>query len=160
MAKVWHRCDPVSVMSYPCVIFRTMPLSRRTFLITASGLVAAGAIPFGRVLGRPRFATDPFALGVASGCPRPDGIVLWTRLAPEPVAGGGMPPQPIPVAWELAADEAFRTIVRHGTAMATPRFAHSVHVEASGLEAGRWYWYRFHAGKAVSPVGRTRTAPA
>ena len=137
-----------------------MPLSRRTFLITASGLVAVGAIPFGRVLGRPRFATDPFALGVASGCPRPDGIVLWTRLAPEPVAGGGMPPQPVPVTWELAADEAFRTIVRHGTAMATPRFAHSVHVDASGLEAGRWYWYRFHAGKAVSPIGRTRTAPA
>jgi alkaline phosphatase D len=137
-----------------------MPLSRRTFLVTASGLIALGALPLTRVLGQPRFAADPFTLGVASGCPRPDGIVLWTRLAPEPLGGGGMPQQPVRVAWEIAADEAFRNIVRDGAAVATPRVAHSVHVEVPGLESGRWYWYRFHAGKAVSPVGRTRTAPA
>ncbi|MBI4207301.1 MAG: alkaline phosphatase D family protein [Betaproteobacteria bacterium] len=137
-----------------------MPFSRRTFLLSASGLAAAGILPLRRVLGQPRFAADPFMLGVASGYPRPDGVVLWTRLAPAPLAGGGMPPQPVEVAWQVAADEAFRNIVRHGTAAATPHFAHSVHVEVSGLESGRWYWYRFRAGSAVSPVGRTRTAPA
>jgi alkaline phosphatase D len=137
-----------------------MPLSRRTFILSASGAFALGVLPLTRVLGQPRFAAYPFTLGVASGYPRPDGIVLWTRLAPEPLVGGGMPPHPAKVGWEIAADEAFRNIVRHGVAVATPRFAHSVHVDASGLESGRWYWYRFHAGKAVSPIGRTRTAPA
>jgi alkaline phosphatase D len=49
--------------------------------------------------------------------------------------------------------------VRRGREIATPRWAHSVHVEATGLEPARPYFYRFHAGGAVSPVGRTRTAP-
>ena len=35
-----------------------------------------------------------------------------------------------------------------------------MHVEVDGLEPGRWYWYRFRAGSEVSPIGRTRTAPA
>ena len=47
----------------------------------------------------------------------------------------------------------------HGTVQATPEFAHSVHVEVQGLSPDRWYWYRFHAGDATSPVARTRTAP-
>ena len=38
----------------------------------------------------PPFASNPFALGVASGDPTPDGVVLWTRLAPDPLNGGGM----------------------------------------------------------------------
>jgi alkaline phosphatase D len=129
-----------------------MPVSRRAFLLYASSLPAAALAQ--------RFADDPFTLGVASGYPRPDGVVLWTRLAPRPLAGGGMPAQPVTVGWEVAADETFRSIVRHGTAAAEPEFAHSVHVDVSGLEPERWYWYRFHTGKAVSPTGRTRTAPA
>src|SRR5258708_4870588 len=39
----------------------------------------------------------PFTLGVASGDPWPDGVVLWTRLAPQPLQGGGMPPWPVAV---------------------------------------------------------------
>jgi alkaline phosphatase D len=50
--------------------------------------------------------------------------------------------------------------VQRGTAWATPALAHSAHVEVRGLEPARWYWYRFKAGAALSPVGRTRTAPA
>ena len=46
-----------------------------------------------------------------------------------------------------------------GTTLATPQLAHSVHVEVEGLEPDRWYWYRFRAGDAESPVGRTRTLP-
>jgi alkaline phosphatase D len=44
--------------------------------------------------------------------------------------------------------------------MAEPEHAHSVHVGVSGLEPGRWYWYRFATADEVSPAGRTRTAPA
>ncbi len=116
-------------------------------------------MPLPRALAQARFADYPFTLGVASGYPRPNGVVLWTRLAPRPLEGGGMPPQPVEVAWEVATDEAFRNIVRRGEAVAAPELAHSVHVEVPGLEPGRWYWYRFHAGSAASPVGRTRTAP-
>jgi alkaline phosphatase D len=137
-----------------------MPLSRRAFLARTAALAAAGAtVPLARVLAQPRFTEYPFSLGVASGYPQADGAVLWTRLAPRPIEGGGMPARPVEVAWEVAADEGFRTIVRRGTERADPQFAHSVHAEVAGLEPARWYFYRFHAGHAVSPVGRTRTAP-
>src|SRR5690606_17542057 len=103
----------------------------------------------------------PFALGVASGDPTPDGVVLWTRLAPVPLEpGGGLPPEPVRAEWQLAEDEAFDRVIRRGTATARPEWAHSVHVEGEGLRPDRWYWYRFKAGGEVSPVGRTRTVPA
>jgi len=103
----------------------------------------------------------PFTHGVASGMPRPDSVVLWTRLAPRPhEPGGGLPPQPVAVRWELADDDGFATGLRSGTVLARPEHAHSVHVRAGGLAPGRVYFYRFIAGDVASPVGRTRTAPA
>ena len=116
--------------------------------------VLAEEIPWGSL------GADPFTLGVASGDPLPSAVVLWTRLAPDPLNGGGMIPRDFPVEWQVATDERFRSVVRHGTAMAVPRFAHSVHVDVRGLESSRWYWYRFRTGSHNSPVGRTRTAPA
>jgi alkaline phosphatase D len=107
-----------------------------------------------------RYDRDPFALGVASGYPHPSGMTLWTRLAPRPLDGGGMPPVAADVQWEIAADDAFRSIVARGAAVAAPEWAHSVHVDVDGLQPGRPYWYRFRAGDAVSPVARTSTAPA
>jgi alkaline phosphatase D len=137
-----------------------MPLSRRTFLLAASGLIALGASATRCAAAQGRFASYPFTLGVASGYPRPDGFVLWTRLAPDPLNGGGMPPAAVRVDWEVAFDEAFRNIVARGAERATAGFAHAVHAEIAGLDPGRWYWYRFHAGAATSPIGRTRTAPS
>ena len=141
-----------------CVIFREMPISRREFLRCAAGFAGA-ALPYPRLLAQPRFDRNPYSLGVASGYPDEHGVVLWTRLAPEPLAGGGMPPAAVEVGWEVAADETFRSIVRRGTETAAPEWAHSVRAEVAGLEPGRWYFYRFHAGAATSPVGRTRTTP-
>jgi alkaline phosphatase D len=109
---------------------------------------------------RPSFTGFPFTLGVASGSPLPTGVVLWTRLAPEPLNGGGMGRDAVVVHWELAHDESFGQVVQRGTVDALPAQAHSVHVEVSGLEPARWYFYRFVAGAEISPVGRTRTAPA
>jgi alkaline phosphatase D len=105
---------------------------------------------------------DPFSLGVASGSPSEDGFVLWTRLAPEPLSPdpatpGGMSGGAIQVAYEIATDEAMRSIVQRGQAIATPEFGWSVHAEVRGLEPGRPYWYRFMCGDAVSRVGRTAT---
>lgn len=136
---------------------------RRAVLRLAAGLAASAVLAPAaslRAWAQPRFSAYPFALGVASGSPRPDGVVLWTRLAPEPLGDGGMPPEPVELRWEIARDERFRDIVQKGVVRAMPDAAHSVHVELSGLEPSRWYWYRFMTGDAVSPTGRTRTAPA
>lgn len=128
--------------------------SRRSFLLATLLAPACAGI-----VREPRFSSYPFTLGVASGYPTTDGIALWTRLAPIPLEGGGMPPEPVAVRWQVAEDEAFRRIVRSGGAVAVPENAHSVHVEVDGLAAGRDYFYRFLAGGEASPVGRTRTAP-
>jgi alkaline phosphatase D len=109
---------------------------------------------------RPRFTQYPFSLGVASGSPLQSGVVLWTRLAPEPLNGGGAGPEAIAVRWEVADDERFGRLVQRGSVDALPAHGHSVHVEVQGLEPARWYFYRFLAGDEVSPVGRTRTAAA
>ena len=140
--------------------------SRRSFLAAAGGLLGAGAVPrLPLLLGAwvapvAGLTGSAFTLGVSSGEPRPDGVVLWTRLAPEPLAGGGMLPVPVPVRFEVAADDAFRHIVHAGVMMAEPRHAHSLHINVTGLEPARWYWYRFATADETSPVGRTRTAPA
>jgi alkaline phosphatase D len=105
-------------------------------------------------------ASPPFTLGVASGDPTPGGVVLWTRLAPDPLNGGGMGDQPVTVEWEVAEDEAMQRVVARGSEQATSQMGHSVHAEVDGLRPGAWYWYRFKAGSDLSPVGRTRTAPA
>jgi len=135
--------------------------SRREFVtrLSAFGLALAG-IPRLPILIRPRFAVNPFTLGVASGDPMPDGVVLWTRLAPDPQNGGGMPPDGVQVRWEVATDEAMRNVVKRGTEIARPDLGHSVHAEVTGLDPARWYWYRFDVGGDASTVGRTRTAPA
>jgi alkaline phosphatase D len=135
---------------------------RRQLLMGAGGLTGlaiASQWPK-QVLAQSRFSGYLFSLGVASGEPWPESVILWTRLAPEPLNGGGMPPFNVPVRWEVATDENMRQIVRSGVTLATPQLGHSVHVEAQGLQPARWYWYRFRVGNQVSPVGRTRTAPA
>jgi alkaline phosphatase D len=140
-----------------------MTMARRRFLSGAAALGAWTAAPefLPRATAQPRLSGPPFTLGVASGYPLPGSVVLWTRLAPSPsIPGGGMPREAVPVDWEIATDERMSRVVRHGTTAATPEWAHSVHVEVEGLEPARWYWYRFRGAGEVSPVGRTRTAPA
>lgn len=134
--------------------------ARRGFLRGLAG--AALAVP---IAGWARsdarsFAADPFTLGVASGDPWQNSVALWTRLAPDPLNGGGMPAEKVPVKWEVATDERMQKVVARGTAMAAPEFGHSVHVEVMGLQPARWYWYRFTVDAGASPIGRTRTAPA
>lgn len=139
-----------------------LSLDRRRFIWAGASLAV---LPWlSRIAGarqrQPSFSANPFQLGVASGDPAPDGFVLWTRLAPAPLDGGGMPPEPFDVVWELFDDDSLRRVVKHGVATATPDLAHAIHVEVDGLAADRWYWYRFSIGDAQSPVGRARTTPA
>jgi alkaline phosphatase D len=147
-------------------------LTRRRFLDhSARALAAAWAwtdgFPFeptrlhaAPVQTRPQFAKSPFTLGVASGDPTDDAVVLWTRLAPDPLApGGGMPTETVRVVWEVAEDERFAKIVARANTEASALRGHAVHVEVDGLRPARPYWYRFRVGSWESPVGRTKTAP-
>lgn len=141
--------------------------SRRSFVQgTSLAGIALVAPPGWRVLAEtapPQRLAEPFTLGVASGEPTAERVVLWTRLAPRPLesdGNGGMPDRNVEVEWQLAVDPAFKTIVREGTETALRRDAHTVHVEPTGLTPSRDYWYRFRADGHISPVGRTRTAPA
>jgi len=150
-------------MALPTVDDWLQARDRRGFLLAASSLAFLPLIhreAHGFFRKNIPFQADPFSLGVASGDPSPDGFVLWTRLAPDPLNGGGMPRENIEVRWEIAHDESMQKIVRRGSALATPDLAHTVHLEVEGLEPDRWYWYRFHAGNAVSRTGRARTTPA
>jgi alkaline phosphatase D len=138
-------------------------LTRRTLLRTggsfAAGLTLVG-LTSSRALAQPSFDSYPFTLGVASGDPTPKSVVLWTRLAPDPLAvGGGLPAEAYEVRYELAADESFRHVHREGTVVADPAEAHSVRVELDELPPEREWFYRFKAGDEISPVGRTRTTP-
>lgn len=137
-------------------------LNRRLFLGYSAALAA---VPYlgneARAEPNPTFSSNPFTLGVVSGDPDARGMVLWTRLAPEPrEPDGGMAPHAVEVSWEVAEDDAMKKVVAKGTALATPQLGHTVHVEVGSLKPDRWYWYRFRAGDAESVVGRTRTLPA
>ena len=138
-------------------------ITRRTLLKTggsfAAGVTLAG-IASGPAFGQAIFADNPFTLGVASGDPSPTGVVLWTRLAPDPlVVGGGMPDEPFEVRYELSQDEDFHAIVRKGSTVALPDEVHSARAEIFGLGPEHHYFYRFKAGDWISPVGRTRIRP-
>jgi len=146
-------------------ITRLPALDRRRFLLAAGG----SAVGLAFTVQRPAHATAlstrkvgyPFTLGVASGDPLPDGVVLWTRVAPEPLApsGGLDGDHPIPVAWQVATDPSFTRVVRSGAALASPQYAFSVHVDVRGLQPGTTYWYRFSCGGHTSEPARTSTAP-
>lgn len=140
--------------------------ARRQFLSAAVFAAAAGLLPAsgnasGQRLRRARFDRDPFTLGVASGYPTRDGMVLWTRLAPNPTAlDPGLGTEDIEVSYEIADDPGFVRPLRIGRTRAEARFAHSVHLELRGLPAGREFFYRFRAGDFTSAVGRTWTTVA
>lgn len=103
----------------------------------------------------------PFRLGVASGDPLPDSVLLWTRLATDPFAPqGGMTPGVVPVRWQIATDDRFAAIAQEGVDLATEFDGWSLHIDIKGLDSGREYFYRFLVGPHSSPVGRTKTAPA
>jgi alkaline phosphatase D len=146
----------------------TATTSRRSFL--TGGALLGGALAVGVALprhataaGAPPLPGDPFPLGVASGDPSTNGVVLWTRLALDPLADdglGGVPGAGYGVTWQVAADPRFRRVVRTGRVRTDAASAHSVHVEVEGLQPGREYWYRFRTGGHVSPAARTLTAPS
>jgi len=143
-------------------------INRRTFVLGGLTVAGAAAMPL-RALARQSapgiqaVIPYPFKLGVASGEPAPDSVVLWTRLAPSPLNAdglGGMPAGDVVVDWQVSTTDKFTSLVATGSVTARSAEAHSVHVVAGGLAPDADYFYRFRAQGHISPVGRTRTAPA
>ncbi|MBC8140201.1 MAG: alkaline phosphatase D family protein, partial [Armatimonadetes bacterium] len=140
------------------------PVSRREFLSAAgmtTALLLAGQVAAqAQANNSAKLPSDPFTLGVASGDPLPGGVVLWTRLAPNPLNGGWDSTRSRSVRYQVALDPNFRRIVQQGAALALPQENHSVHVELRGLQPASVYFYRFIVDNYTSRVGRTKTAPA
>lgn len=139
-------------------------MERRTFLTagaaTAGGLLLGGCTPPSPVYppqsGVPFEGTGPFPSGIGSGDPLPDAVLLWTRVHPERDSGDG-----VPIGVDVATTAAFGpSTVATFTAVATAATDHCVTIDATGLEPATTYWYRFRFGEVLSPIGRTRTAPA
>lgn len=139
-------------------------VSRRLLLAYGAALAAIPTLNRqAEAQGKIQFQANPFTLGVASGEPDSDGVVIWTRLAPQPLVAdglGGMPRQDVEVHWEVSSDDRMRKIVLSGNTTATQQLGHSVHVTLKGLKPDAWYWYRFRCSGHDSPIGRTRTMPA
>jgi phosphodiesterase/alkaline phosphatase D-like protein len=144
----------------------TSSINRRRFLTLAGG--TAGAVAVSQLVAElPEAYADeldpaPFALGLASGEPDHESVVIWTRLVTDPLntVDSGMPPEPVRVHWELARDEQFRQVTHRGEVTAVADSAHSVHVLVTDLAPNRWHWYRFRVDGGFSRTGRTRTMPA
>ncbi|MET7285021.1 alkaline phosphatase D family protein [Streptomyces sp. NPDC005573] len=135
--------------------------SRRT-VVKAAAATAALAGPLAAALPARAAADAPaFLHGVASGDPLPDGVLLWTRVTPTPDAtpGSGTGPD-TEVTWTVARDRALTNVVAQGSTTATAAADHTVKADIRGLQPATDYYFRFSAGTAVSPVARTRTAPA
>jgi len=143
-----------------------LQFSRRQFLKIGSQLGAALALGglssflHGATRQIPTLPSDPFTLGVASGDPTADSIVLWTRLARDVLAQAGLANDTLDLRWEISADPDFRRVLRTGGIAASPILGHSAHAEVRGLDPDCVYFYRWHAGNVTSPLGRTKTAPA
>jgi alkaline phosphatase D len=91
--------------------------------------------------------------GVASGDPKPESVILWTRAVPRSGAGA------VPVGYEIALDEKFTQRVAEGTLDVDQSSDWTLRIKVTGLQAFTQYYYRFKAEGVFSDVGRTKTAP-
>ena len=134
-------------------------MSQNLFQLKRRRFLAASAVMLGSlsVRGMPLLAAAAahFTHGVTSGDPLQDRVILWTRVLP-----GSGEPDAVQLEWQFASDQRFANVVASGTASTGPARDFTVQVDASGLEPGQSYFYRFTAQGVSSPIGRTRTLPA
>jgi alkaline phosphatase D len=136
-----------------------MQIERRKWLQLAAAQAVCASVPSLVAAQTVQFDKDPFQLGIASGQPTAESVVLWTRLLPANTMRNPWADVSIAVEWELALDNQFAQVVQRGKTVAPPELSHSVHVDVEGLKENTVYWYRFRSGSAQSPIGRTRTLP-
>jgi len=95
-----------------------------------------------------------FKHGVASGDPKQDRVVLWTRVTPD------KPGAEIAYKWSLNPVDRRAGGAKSGSGTTGPGRDYTIKVDATGLDAGRAYTYEFEVAGVKSPMGRTRTLPA
>ena len=128
--------------------------SRRRFVLATAGAVAlASTTGLAGCGGGSDEHQERFGYGVASGDPLADRVILWTRVNVADTAATS-------VQWEVASDAAFTTLVASGTAGTSADQDFTVKADATGLQPGTQYWYRFRHGSETSRIGRTRTLPS
>ncbi len=127
--------------------------SRREFVIKIAGASAAVLAGAGLSACGGNSAPAEFNFGVASGDPLANKVILWTHAK--------FPGSDIDVSlrYQVASDAAFTQVVSEGTVVASSSTGFTAKADASGLQAGTAYFYRFSQGGTHSPVGRTRTLP-
>lgn len=137
--------------------------SRRSFLYTVVATTAGALILPACSESEPKSETldgkQYFPQSVASGDPRPDSVILWTR-ALNPAS----PTEPCEVRLQVATDDGFQSVVH-----SSPNFRltadsdHTLRVKVVGLQPRTTYYYRFLVVRDnsfySSAKGRTRTAP-
>ncbi|KRA31024.1 hypothetical protein ASD81_16130 [Nocardioides sp. Root614] len=129
-------------------------------MLAALGAGGASVLASG-ARGHASATVTPFLHGVSSGDPRPDRVVIWTRVTVSPDAhpGSGIGAA-VSVTWEVSQDCDFRRLVKTGTAVTGSATDHTIKVDVRGLEPGQRYYYRFLALGSASPTGATRSAAA
>lgn len=95
-----------------------------------------------------------FNHGVASGDPMSDKVILWTRVTPTDAAVTS-----VDVAWEVATDSSFSSLIGEGMTSTTSEADFTVKIDMQGLNAGTVYYYRFAALGVMSATGKTKTLP-
>src|SRR5918993_1733594 len=126
-------------------------VSRRTFF--KSSAAALGALPLVRSIDALAQVTNPiFRHGVASGDPLSDRVILWTRITPRDTGTQK-------VGWQLSRDQKFTNVLVRGEMETGAARDFTVKIDATGLEPGTTYYYRFQSGGEQSVTGRTRTLP-
>lgn len=135
-------------------------ISRRSLLLSAGFLGGLWLSPpqSSSTVAQTQSIDNPFNLGVASGEPDPNSVVIWTKLNPQSLPLRGKIAN-LPIQWRVTTDEKLTQIIAEGTTLAVSDLDYAVHVVVNGLEPNQWYWYQFQTGTEVSPIGRTRTAP-
>lgn len=103
----------------------------------------------------PAAGTFQFPQGVASGDPRGDSIVFWTRAI---AASGASAPVSVQLQVSSAAD--FSAIVARVSLQALADYDYTVRAKVTGLNPASTYYYRFVAGADNSVAGTAKTAPA
>jgi len=138
-------------------------VDRRTILKSIAVMAAASAFPAcgdgGEEIGTEADATLRFPQGVASGDPRQNTVVLWTR-----VVNAGRTPVDLPLRLEVAVDPDFtQLVVQKDDLPATLAHDGCIKVRVKRLSPASTYYYRFSVvmgqTRYRSTTGRTRTAP-
>ncbi|HVN76284.1 MAG TPA: alkaline phosphatase D family protein [Thermoanaerobaculaceae bacterium] len=135
-------------------LVRVPEITLETIRTELAPAVTSGA-PIPGVAQGPQF----FPQSVASGDPRPDSVVLWTRVTDPDAAG-----QDIPVRVIVTQDQFFSHVVLNQVFAAKAAYDNCLKVRIGGLAPRTTYYYFFVFYKGgviyLSHLGRTKTAPA